>query len=94
MSLTKEIEVIGVEIEQNFFAQNDRVVRKKYQTFCIVAANSMILCYGLIFLQSGFIIPQMEDSENDFGIDKEQGSWFGILGFFWIITVITTLDEL
>ena len=37
----------------------------------------MNTCYGLVFCASGFMIPQLEDSEKGFGITKEQGSWFG-----------------
>ena len=37
----------------------------------------MNTCYGLVFCASGFMLPQLEDPEVGFGIDKEQGSWFG-----------------
>ena len=35
------------------------------------------MCYGLVRPASGFLIPQLEDPEIGFGIDKEQGSWLG-----------------
>ena len=79
MSSSKEIEVIETQIEQNYFAQNDRIVRKYFQIYCAAVANLMLLCFGIIFPQSGFIIPQLEDPINGFGIDKEEGSWFGKL---------------
>ena len=39
----------------------------------------MMMCYGLVRPASGFLIPQLEDPEIGFGIDKEQGSWLGTL---------------
>ena len=45
--------------------------------FYAFGANLMNTCYGLVFCASGFMIPQLEDSEKGFGITKEQGSWFG-----------------
>ena len=38
-----------------------------------------MMCYGLVRPASGFLIPQLEDPEIGFGIDKEQGSWLGTL---------------
>ena len=39
----------------------------------------MMACYGLVVPSSGFLIPQLEDPDTGFGIDKEEGSWFGII---------------
>ena len=63
--------------EESFYSKDDRVVRKRFQIFCALGANLMLFCFGLIFPQSGFILPQLEDPDTGFGIDKEQGSWFG-----------------
>ena len=38
----------------------------------------MMACYGLVVPSSGFLIPQIEDPDTGFGINKEEGSWFGI----------------
>ena len=38
----------------------------------------MMMSYGLVTPASGFLIPQLEDSEIGFGINKDQGSWLGI----------------
>ena len=77
MSNAKEIEIQEIQYVNQFYAENDRVVRRYFQTFCAFAANLLFFCYGIIFLQSGLLIPQFEDPEIGFGIDKEKGSWFG-----------------
>ena len=41
------------------------------------AANMIMMCYGLVFSASGFMLPQLEDPILGFGISEEQGSWFG-----------------
>ena len=41
------------------------------------AANMVMMCYGMVFSTSGFMLPQLEDPTIGFGIDEEQGSWFG-----------------
>ena len=38
----------------------------------------MMTCYGLVVPASAFMIPQMEDSESDFGISLDEGSWLGM----------------
>ena len=35
----------------------------------------MMVCYGLVASTSGFLIPQLEDSNVGFGISLEEGSW-------------------
>lgn len=77
--MSKEIEVLEVEYCDNnrFFAENDRIVRKYFQIFCAFSCNLLLFCFGLVFPQSGFMLPQLEDPQQGFGIDKEQGSWFG-----------------
>ena len=42
---------------------------------CALGANMMMLCYGLVVPSSGFLIPQLEDSQIGFGISMEEGSW-------------------
>ena len=78
MSRKKEIEVVEVQWEQStFHPENDRVVRKYHQFFYCFGANLLLFCFGVIFPQSGFLLPQLEDPDIGFGIDKNQGSWFG-----------------
>ena len=43
----------------------------------MLVAGMMMMCYGLVRPASGFLIPQLEDPEIGFGIDKDQGSWLG-----------------
>ena len=45
---------------------------------CAFGANLMMTCYGLVVPASAFMIPQMEDSESDFGISLDEGSWLGM----------------
>ena len=45
---------------------------------CAFGANLMMNCYGLVVPASAFMIPQMEDSESDFGISLDEGSWLGM----------------
>ena len=49
---------------------------------CAFGANVMMLCYGLVVPSSGFLIPQLEDPKNGFGITTEEGSWLGELKLF------------
>ena len=42
---------------------------------CALGANMMMLCYGLSYPSSGFLIPQLEDPQIGFGISVEEGSW-------------------
>ena len=44
---------------------------------CALAANLMMMCHGLTFPSSGFMIPQLEDPKTGFGISKDDGSWVG-----------------
>ena len=37
----------------------------------------MMPCWGFVYAAPGFMIPQLEDPVNGFGITKEEGSWFG-----------------
>ncbi len=79
---SKEDEIQVLETQWNidghcFYAENDRVVRKHFQLFCALGANFLLFCFGLIFPQSGFLLPQLQDPVHGFGIDQEQGSWFG-----------------
>ena len=37
----------------------------------------MNTCYGMVYCASGFMLPQLEDPKEGFGISKEDGSWFG-----------------
>lgn len=39
----------------------------------------MMMSYGLVTPASGFLIPQLEDSNIGFGINKDQGSWLGTI---------------
>ncbi len=75
----KEIQVIESqwEIRNQFYAENDRVVKRHYQYFCAFGASILFSCFGFYFAQSGFLLPQFERSDVGFSIDKEQGSWFG-----------------
>ena len=47
-----------------------------FQIFCVLGANLMMVALGLSFSQSGYALPQLEDSINGFSISKEDGSWF------------------
>ena len=56
------------------------LIYHKYQLFqmgCALAANLMMMCHGLTFPSSGFMIPQLEDPKTGFGISKDDGSWVG-----------------
>ena len=37
----------------------------------------MMACYGLVTPASAFLIPQLEDPINGFGITLDEGSWLG-----------------
>ena len=43
-----------------------------------------MVCMGLTFGTTGFLIPRLEDIETGFGITLEQGSWLGKLKFIQI----------
>ena len=44
---------------------------------CAFGANLMMACYGLVTPASAFLIPQLEDPINGFGLTLEEGSWLG-----------------
>lgn len=71
----KDIEVLDIEWENAVYSQNDRVVKKYFQMACAFGANLLMACYGLVVPASGFLIPQLEDKVEGFGITLDQGSW-------------------
>ena len=44
---------------------------------CAFGANLMIVCYGLDYGSSAYMIPQLEDPHTGFGITLDEGSWLG-----------------
>ena len=46
----KEIEIQEIQYINQFYAENDRVVRRYFQTFYAFAANLLFFCYGIFCL--------------------------------------------